>query len=253
MSVLWAVDSDPVELRPNATETDVQVVIRAVYKQVLGNAHLLEGERLTSAESYLCNGEMTVRQFVLAVATSDLYRDRFFNASSQYRFIELNFKHLLGRAPADQAEISEHVQRYNAEGYDAEIASYIDSEEYITAFGENTVPYARGTQSQVGSANVNFNRTFGLLGGFASSDSSTASVLVSDLAANLSTAIAEPAGIGAYTNTSKRFRIVVSKGTRTPVMKRSVNTYEVDYAQLTQRIQSIQKLGGSILSITEVA
>lgn len=253
MSVLWAVDSDPVELRANATESDVQTVIRAVYKQVLGNAHILESERLISAESYLRNGEMTVRQFVYAVATSDLYRDRFFNASSQYRFIELNFKHLLGRAPADQAELSAHVQLYSAEGYEAEISSYIDSEEYVAAFGENTVPYARGTQSQVGSTNVSFNRAFGLLGGFASSDSGTESLLVSDLAANLSTAISEPAGIGAYTNTSKRFRLVVSKGTKTPVMKRSVNTYEVDFSQLTNRIQSIQKLGGSILSITEIA
>ncbi|MEM8637223.1 MAG: phycobilisome rod-core linker polypeptide [Cyanobacteria bacterium P01_G01_bin.54] len=253
MAVLWAVDSDPIELRPDFTESDLQTVIRAVYKQVLGNAHLLESDRFVSAESYLRNGEMTVRQFVSAVANSDLYRDRFFNASSQYRFIELNFKHLLGRAPEDQAEISAHVQLYAAEGYEAEISSYVDSEEYLTAFGENIVPYARGTQSQVGSKNVSFNRAFGLLGGFASSDSGTASLLVSDLAANLPTAISEPSGIGAYTNTSKRFRIVVSKGTLTPVMKRSVNTYEVDYAQLTQRIQSIQKLGGSILSITEVA
>ena len=33
---LWITDSDPIELRPNATEDDLQGVIRAVYKQVLG-------------------------------------------------------------------------------------------------------------------------------------------------------------------------------------------------------------------------
>ena len=31
---LWAVESTPVEMRPNATEDDLQTVIRAVYKQV---------------------------------------------------------------------------------------------------------------------------------------------------------------------------------------------------------------------------
>ncbi len=45
---LW-INNQAVELRPNATEEDLQVVIRAVYKQVLGNAHVLESQRLTSA------------------------------------------------------------------------------------------------------------------------------------------------------------------------------------------------------------
>ena len=36
-----------------------------------------------------------------------------FEAASQYRFIELNCKHFLGRAPLEQAEISRHVQIYN--------------------------------------------------------------------------------------------------------------------------------------------
>jgi phycoerythrin-associated linker protein len=31
-----------VELRPNTSNEDIQAVIRAVYKQVLGNAHLME-------------------------------------------------------------------------------------------------------------------------------------------------------------------------------------------------------------------
>lgn len=253
MSLLWAVDSDPVELRPNFTEDDLQTVIRAVYKQVLGNAHLLESDRLSSAESYLRNGELSVRGFVTAVANSDLYRDLYFSSSAQYRFIELNFKHLLGRAPDDQTEIAAHVAIYSAQGYEAEIASYVNSEEYLANFGENIVPYSRGTQSQVGNKNVSFNRMFGLMRGFASYDGGTESVLVADLAANLSTAIATPTGGGAYDNRSKRFRIVVSKGTSTPVMKRSVNTYEVDYAQLSRRLQSIQKLGGKVVSITEVA
>ena len=74
---LW-IEAESVELRPDATEEDLQGVIRAVYRQVLGNAHVLEGQRLSSAESQLRNGELTVREFVRAVAQSDLYRTRWF-------------------------------------------------------------------------------------------------------------------------------------------------------------------------------
>ena len=54
--------SEPVELRSNSTEEDLQVVIRAAYRQVLGNVHLMESQRLTSAESLLRNGDITVRE-----------------------------------------------------------------------------------------------------------------------------------------------------------------------------------------------
>lgn len=67
-SLTGAFVSDPIELRPNATEDDLQVVIRAVYRQVLGNVHLMETQRLTSAESLLRNGDITVREFVRQVA-----------------------------------------------------------------------------------------------------------------------------------------------------------------------------------------
>ena len=38
-----------IELWPNSSLEDVQTVIRAVYKQVLGNPHVMESERLISA------------------------------------------------------------------------------------------------------------------------------------------------------------------------------------------------------------
>lgn len=81
---LWVADAEIVELLPNATEDDVQAVIRAVYKQVLGNAHVMDSQRLASGESYLRNGDITVRGFVRLVAKSDLYRSRCFDNSSPY-------------------------------------------------------------------------------------------------------------------------------------------------------------------------
>lgn len=250
---LW-IEAESMELRPKATEDDLQSIIRAVYRQVLGNAHVMDSQRLTSAESQLRNGDITVREFVRQVAQSELYRSLFFETSSPYRFVELNFKHLLGRAPQDQAEVSEHVQRYNEQGYEVEINSYIDSDEYVMSFGENGVPAARGNQTQAGFKNVGFNRTFALMRGFATSDAGRSARLIGDIGGNLPTRIVAPAGAsGSYSNQGKRFRVAVSKANFGPRVTKSMTTFEVGYGQLSQKIQNIQKTGGRILSITEIA
>ena len=118
-SLTAAYTGEIIELRPDATESDLQVVIRAVYRQILGNAHVLSGESLETAESQLRNGQVTVKGFIRQVAQSDLYKSLFFEGNPPYRFIELNCKHLLGRAPIDQAEISQHVATCNSQGYEA--------------------------------------------------------------------------------------------------------------------------------------
>ena len=255
---LDAFEKTATELRsfnPEEREEDLQGVIRAVYKQVLGNQHLMDSERLDSAESLLRNGDITVREFVRQVAKSALYQSLFFNSSSQYRFIELNFKHLLGRAPQSQSEISDHVATYNNKGYEAEIDSYIDSEEYLNNFGENIVPYARGISSQVGLSNDSFNRMFSLLRGSATNDSSGTARLITSIAANKATAIKAPAkGNGAnYDNTGKRFEVSFScsKGAAR-LNKSSQQRVLVSFSSLSSRIQKIQKSGGTILKIVEL-
>jgi hypothetical protein len=250
---LWIADTESVELWANATEDELQTAIRAVYRQVLGNHHIMESQRLTSAESLLRNGDITVRGFVRLVAQSELYQSLFFDTASPYRFIELNFKHLLGRAPADQAEIAEHVVRYGTSGYAAEIDSYIDSEEYQQNFGEQVVPYARSSRTQTGQKNVDFNRSFALMRGYAAHSGGKQARLIRDVASNLPTKISAPAsGSGAYSNTGKRFRIVTSKAAGARVT-RSTTVIEVSYDSLSNRIQGIQRSGGTILSITEIA
>ncbi len=251
-----AFEGESLELRPNSTEDDLQQIIRAVYKQVLGNQHIMESDRLSSAESFLRNGDITVRQFVRLVAKSGLYQSLFFHSASQYRFIELNFKHLLGRAPQDQSEISEHVAIYNEQGYEAEIDSYLDSDEYLSNFGENTVPYPRSIRSQVGLKNEAFNRMFSLLRGSATNDSSGSARLITSIASNKATPIKSPAkGNGAnYGNTGKSFRITYSSSKGSARLNKfSMQKCVVSYSQMSQKVQSIHKSGGTILSIAEVA
>jgi phycocyanin-associated rod linker protein/phycoerythrin-associated linker protein len=187
------------------------------------------------------------------VALSELYRSLFFEKSSQYRFIELNCKHFLGRAPLDQAEISRHVQIYNESGYEAEIDSYLDSDEYINAFGENIVPCPRTESNQQTLQNVGFNRTYVLYRGYASSDKSNKAKLISDLAANLPTPIVFPSqGGGTPGVNNKRFRIKTTKASMGSQGRFSNQTYEVGYDQLNAKIKNIHRIGSKILSITEI-
>ncbi|MEM9150192.1 MAG: phycobilisome rod-core linker polypeptide, partial [Cyanobacteria bacterium P01_F01_bin.3] len=102
-------ETTPLELWPTSTPDEVQSVIRAVYKHVLGNPHVMDSERLEIAESKLRDRTMSVREFVRAVGKSSFYRARYFESCAPYRFVELNFMHFLGRLPQSQSELSEHI------------------------------------------------------------------------------------------------------------------------------------------------
>ncbi|MEO1006876.1 MAG: phycobilisome rod-core linker polypeptide [Cyanobacteria bacterium J06638_38] len=58
---LDAFEGAALELRSFSTEEDLQEVIRAVYKQVLGNQYVLDSDRLTNAESFLRDGSITIQ------------------------------------------------------------------------------------------------------------------------------------------------------------------------------------------------
>lgn len=249
----------PLELRLNSSEDDIQGVIVAAYRQVFGNDHLMQSEHLTSVESLLRQGNISVRDFVRALATSELYRQKFFYSNSQVRFIELNFKHLLGRAPYDQSEISEHVDRYVEQGYEAEINSYLDSEEYQNNFGEMTVPYYRGFSTQVGQKTIGFNRLFSLYRGSASSDRGNNRVgrLTEQVALNLAAPVraaslgSELTGTaGGSRNQLFRIRVTQAASRSTTQIRRSISEYLVAYEQLSTTMQRLNQRGSRIVDIS---
>lgn len=252
-------ESEPVELRTNRSAEDVDVAIRAVYRQVLGNAHLMATEHLTSAESLLRQGQINVRGFVRAVAQSELYRNKFFYCNSQTRFIELNYKHLLGRAPTDESEIAYHVELYNSKGYEAEINSYIDSLEYQEKFGDNIVPYYCGFKSQAGQKNVGFTRMFQLYRGYASSDDTPRQKqgkLTWEVAKNLASPIYTPSS-GALTGiatgsrgTTYRIRVVQSATANATVVRQITTELLVPFEQLSSKLQQLNRKGSKVMSIT---
>ena len=96
--------------------------ISAAYRQVYGNAHVMDNERSASLEAQFCNGELTVRDFVRGLAKSSFYRARFFEGVAPQRGIELNLKHLLGRPPLNQGEMSAHITLLASGGQGADVA-----------------------------------------------------------------------------------------------------------------------------------
>ena len=242
------------ELWPTSGLDEVQTVIRSVYKQVLGNPHVMESERLVTLESQLFDHSISVREFVRGVAKSAFYRSRYFESCAPYRFVELNFLHLLGRAPQDQREVSEHIVRCVAEGYDAEIDSYIDSSEYLAAFGENIVPYIRGKSSKGNPKQVGYNRIFALDRGPAQVDSAvSASQLVYAIATNSPSPIKASSASVIGSGSEKRFKIVVSGSKFDSPRRVSATEYIVSASKMTPQIQRINRTSGKIVSITEIS
>ena len=276
-------DNAPFEYVPGRSEEEVETIIRAVYRQVLGNAYIMESERATIPESQFKRGELSVREFVRAIAKSDAYISRFFETSPRYRFIELNFKHLLGRAPNSFAEMKAHSGILDNGGWEAEIDSYLDSDEYQNAYGEFIVPYYRGYKSQPGQTMVQFTHMFAMLRGASSSDfkgslAGKTPVLNKNIIQGSPIAIVAPSGgtagegwsfreptlgsssrqgFGASSN-GKVYRIEVSgyaspgAVNRVSKFRRSNKVYLVPYDKLSQEYQRIHKQGGKIASITPV-
>lgn len=267
-------DAAPVELRPTSTKDDVKVVIQAVYRQLLGNDYLMASERLIVPESLLRDGKITVREFVRQVAKSELYKAKFFYNNFHSRVTELNYKHLLGRAPYDQAEISDHLDLYESKGYDADIDSYIDSPEYQAYFGENIVPYYRDlVTTGVGQRTVGFTRFFSLYRGYATSSRAQFQgnypKLVTEVARGTASAVVAPGstytrpsmmgvpvnstfgGSAAY-GSGRLYRVEVAgvAGPGYPRVRRCNKVVILPYEELSDHMQRVQRQGGKIASIT---
>lgn len=267
-------DARRVELRPNASREEVESVIRAVYRHVLGNDYILASDRLIGAESLLRDGNLSVREFVRSVAKSELYKAKFFYNSFQTRLIELNYKHLLGRAPYNESEVTYHLDLYINQGYDAEIDSYIDSEEYQNSFGNNVVPYYRGFDFQAGQSAAGFTRMFRLYRGYANSDTAQVegdkSRLAGELASNKTSSVVGASGSNdnwgfrvsadnapkqnlgnAVGQSDRTYRVEVTsiRNPGYPSVRRSSTVFIVPYERLLDKMQQIHRVGGKIVSV----
>jgi hypothetical protein len=258
----------------NGSDQDKKRLIRAAYRQVFGYQYLMESERLEGAESLFNNGYLSVRELVRSMAKSGLYREKFFENSNPYHFIELNHKHLLGRAPNSKAEMLHHFTILQEQGFDAEIDSYIDSAEYQSRFGEEVVPFLHGWDYSTGNVGRQFSWLMQLTRGAAASmkgDSSNhnfrlgkalhqdrALPVVSPNAKGASfqpTKVAHESitqmaqGIG---QKSRMYRVEVTGLTNYRLHKRSNTVRFVPFNKMLEYQQMIHRQGGRVASVSPV-
>ncbi len=122
---------------------DIQQLIWAGYRQVFSEHEILKFYRQENLESQLKNRAITVRDFIRGLAKSEAFRRLVVETNSNYRIIEISLKRLLGRAPYNKDEEIAWSIKIATLGWANFVDALIDSEEYVTNFGENTIPYQR--------------------------------------------------------------------------------------------------------------
>lgn len=137
-------DHFPVTIDRKSSEEDRQVALRQIYQQVL-ERQPYEYERVVLAkfEKDFLKGKLGVRHFIAELAMSEVYLNSFYEDCSNYKFVELSFKHFLARAPIDNQEIGTYMALLIEHGMTAFVAEILGSEEYRKAFGGFTVPHPR--------------------------------------------------------------------------------------------------------------
>ncbi|OWY68282.1 photosystem I reaction center subunit X [cyanobacterium TDX16] len=128
-----------------ANQGEIAQVINAIYCQVMD---VFSGQvpvyfRRSDLESKLRNGEISVREFIRTLASSEIYCRRFYTPYPNTKVIEFLFRHLLGRAPATQGEIRQYNKLLSEGGLKAAVDAMVESPEYAQYFGEDVVPYRR--------------------------------------------------------------------------------------------------------------
>jgi phycobilisome core-membrane linker protein len=124
------------------SETSTQAVIKAAYLQVFGR-DVYEGQRQKVAEIKLENGEISIKEFVRALAKSDVFRKMYWTNLYVMKAVEYIHRRLLGRPTYGRAETNKYFDICAKKGFYALVDEILDTEEYQQAFGEDTVPYER--------------------------------------------------------------------------------------------------------------
>ena len=125
-----------------SSEADKATIIGAVYRQVFGRP-VYAGQEIGQAESRFNNGDITVREFVKAVAKSESFRKTYWTSLYVMKAVEYIHRRLLGRPTYGRKETNQYFDICAKQGFYALIDAIIDSQEYTEAFGEDTVPYER--------------------------------------------------------------------------------------------------------------
>ncbi|OLP18563.1 phycobilisome rod-core linker polypeptide CpcG [Leptolyngbya sp. 'hensonii'] len=121
--------------------TDMDNLIEAAYRQIFFHAFAADREKYL--ESQLRSGQITVRDFIRGLLLSNTYKRSFYDLNSNYRYVEQTVQRVLGRDIYNQREKIAWSIVVATKGSKGFIDDLLNSEEYLEAFGYDTVPYQR--------------------------------------------------------------------------------------------------------------
>ena len=121
--------------------TDLDILIEAAYRQIFFHAFASDRERFL--ESQLRSGQITVRDFIRGLLLSNTYKRSFYDLNSNYRFVEQTVQRVLGRDVYNEREKIAWSIVVATKGIKGFVDDLLNSEEYLEAFGYDTVPYQR--------------------------------------------------------------------------------------------------------------
>jgi phycobilisome rod-core linker protein len=123
------------------SSTDLDALIEAAYRQLFFHAFAVDRE--STLESQLRNGNISVRDFVRGLLLSDTYRRSFYELNNNYRFVEQTVQRVLGRDVYGEREKITWSIVVATKGIVGFVDELLNTEEYLSAFGYDTLPYQR--------------------------------------------------------------------------------------------------------------
>jgi phycobilisome rod-core linker protein len=120
---------------------DQNFVIEAAYRQIFFHAFKVDRDR--TLESQLRDGQITVRDFIRSLCLSDTFTRSFYNLNNNYKVARHLVEKLLGRTTHGKSEEIAWSAVLMTRGVRGMVDDILDSQEYLEAFGYDTVPYHR--------------------------------------------------------------------------------------------------------------
>ena len=137
-------DFTPITVSRQSSLEERQLALTHIYRQVLERQpYESERQTLASLEKDFLKDKVGVRRFLKHFACTAIYLDQFYFKLSNVKFMDVCFKHFLGRAILDHQEMQYYNNILTKQGVSGLTTAILDSEEYRKAFGCFTVPYPR--------------------------------------------------------------------------------------------------------------
>ncbi len=123
--------------------SEMDMLILAAYRQVYNEQQMLDSHRQRFLESQLRAGQIMVRDFMRGLVLSDSFRRLTYDSNNNYRFVEICIQRILGRNVYSDREKFSWSIVLATKGLQGFIDDLLNTEEYLSNFGYDTVPYQR--------------------------------------------------------------------------------------------------------------